>query len=63
MIFVIVLILITVGIYFGNVGINTLIEFNGAVLGFFFIYLLPAVMHFTCLYINPQPVDVPVLII
>lgn len=41
---------ITVGVYFGNVSINTLIQINGAVVGFFFIYLLPAVMHLKCLY-------------
>lgn len=50
LIFVMVLICITVGIYFGNVGIQILIEINGAIIGFFFIYLLPAVMHFKCLY-------------
>ena len=45
-----ILIGITVGIFFGKVKISTLIEINGAILGFFFIYLLPAAMHFVCLY-------------
>lgn len=31
-------------------GIDTLIEINGAVIGFFFIYFLPALLHVKCLY-------------
>lgn len=39
------------GIYFANVSIELIIEINGAVIGFFFVYLMPASMHFKCLYL------------
>lgn len=39
------------GIYFAGVSIGVLIEINGAIIGFFFIYLLPALMHGKCLYL------------
>ena len=39
------------GIYAAQVGIDVLIEINGAIIGFFFIYLLPALMHGKCLYL------------
>lgn len=41
---------ITIGVYFAQVSIDTIIEINGAVVGFFFIYFIPAAMHFKCLY-------------
>jgi hypothetical protein len=39
----------------GLVGEN-LIEINGAVIGFFFIYFIPGIMHFKCLYIKKKPI-------
>ena len=41
---------VSMGVFFGNVSIESLIEINGAIIGFFFIYLLPAMMHAKCLY-------------
>ena len=38
------------GIYMAGVSIDNLIEINGAVIGFFFIYFLPALLHVKCLY-------------
>lgn len=33
-----------------NVNIDIIIELNGAVLGFCFIYFLPSILHIKCLY-------------
>ena len=37
-------------VYMVGVSIDNLIEINGAVIGFFFIYFLPALLHMKCLY-------------
>ena len=33
-----------------KVNINDIIDINGSVIGFFFIYFLPALLHFKCMY-------------
>ena len=35
-----------------DVDVSDLIDINGAVVGFFFIYLIPAVLHIKCLYFS-----------
>ena len=35
-----------------EVDINDIIDINGSVVGFFFIYLIPAVLHIKCLYFS-----------
>lgn len=35
-----------------KVSLRELVEFNGAVIGFFFIYLFPSAIHFKCLYMK-----------
>jgi hypothetical protein len=35
-----------------NVSISDIIDINGAVIGFFFIYFLPAFLHIKCLYFS-----------
>ena len=54
-VFVVVIVGISALVFFLNVTIGVLIEINGAIIGFFFIYLLPAVMHAKCLYFSSQP--------
>lgn len=49
--FIVIVLALTIGVYFAGVSIDSLIEINGAVIGFFFIYFIPAAMHFKCLYI------------
>lgn len=39
-----------VGIF--KVNIDDIIDINGAVIGFLFIYLIPAVLHIKCLYFS-----------
>jgi hypothetical protein len=54
--FVVLVVLISSGVFFAKITIENLIEINGAVIGFFFIYFIPAVMHFKCLYITKKPI-------
>lgn len=49
-VFVVVVIGLGLGLYFANVTLQSVIEINGAVIGFFFIYFFPALMQFKCLY-------------
>lgn len=46
-----------------QVNISDIIDINGAVIGFFFIYLIPAVLHLKCLYFSkgkrPMPGEQP----
>lgn len=37
---------------FFRIDIDDIININGAVIGFFFIYLIPAVLHIKCLYFS-----------
>lgn len=37
-----------------RISLRELIEFNGAVLGFFFIYFFPVVIHFKCVYMKKK---------
>ncbi len=37
-----------IGIF--NVNIDIIIDINGAVLGFCFVYFLPSLLHIKCLY-------------
>lgn len=53
-IFVFLIIALTLVIFFTAVPISVLIEINGAVVGFFFIYFIPAAMHFKCVYIDKK---------
>lgn len=39
-------------VYLTNLTIQNLITINGGIIGFFFIYLLPAMMHLKCLYFS-----------
>jgi len=44
---------------FFEVNINDIIDINGAVIGFFFIYLIPAVLHIKCLYFSKGKKRIP----
>lgn len=44
-----------------EVNINDIIDINGAVIGFFFIYLIPAVLHIRCLYFSTGKTRMPQL--
>ena len=35
-----------------DVDVSDIIDINGAVIAFFFIYLIPAVLHLKCLYFS-----------
>ena len=35
-----------------QVDVDDIIDFNGAVIGFFFIYFIPASLHIKCLYFS-----------
>jgi hypothetical protein len=37
---------------FFKVNIDDIIDINGAVVGFLFIYMIPAVLHIKCLYFS-----------
>jgi hypothetical protein len=45
-----------IGICFGisvlKIGLDTIIDVNGSVIGFFFIYLIPVAIHFRCKYMK-----------
>ena len=41
---------LTVGVL--GFSIEKLIDINGAVIGFFFIYLFPAILHIKCMYFS-----------
>lgn len=35
-----------------KISLRELVEFNGAVIGFFFIYLFPSAIHFKCVFMK-----------
>lgn len=37
-----------------RISLREIIEFNGAVLGFFFIYFFPVAIHFKCCFMKPD---------
>ena len=37
-----------------RISLRSIIEFNGAVLGFFFIYFFPVAIHFKCVYMKKK---------
>ena len=39
-----------------KVKINTLVDVNGSVIGFFFIYFLPALLHIKCRYFSKNKI-------
>ena len=43
-----------------GVPLKDIIDFNGAVVGFFFIYFIPAALHVKCLYFSKDKVPVQV---
>jgi hypothetical protein len=42
-----------------NVSITDIIDINGAVIGFFFIYFLPAMLHIKCMYFSKGKLPLP----
>jgi hypothetical protein len=50
--FIVILIGVTVVVNLTGLSIDVIIELNGGVVGFFYVYLLPAGLHFKCLYYN-----------
>lgn len=42
-----------------RININDIIDINGAVIGFFFIYLMPAALHIKCLYFSRGKKSMP----
>ena len=41
-----------------GVPLKDIIDFNGAVVGFFFIYFIPAALHVKCMYFSKDKVPV-----
>ena len=52
--YTVILIGVCLTVSLSNIEIGDIILLNGAVIGFFFIYLLPSITHIQCLYINPR---------
>ena len=42
-----------------KISITDIININGAVIGFFFIYFLPAVLHIKCMYFSKGKRPIP----
>jgi hypothetical protein len=42
-----------------NVSVTDIIDINGAVIGFFFIYLMPAMLHIKCMYFSKGKRPIP----
>jgi hypothetical protein len=40
------------------VKINTIVDINGSVIGFFFIYFLPAILHIRCQYFAKNKITI-----
>ncbi len=59
----IVYVILVIGVCFiigyFQVNISDLITINGGVIGFFFIYFIPAVLHIKCLYFPKGKRPVP----
>jgi hypothetical protein len=51
-IYVVIFIIICLGITLLKVKIGDIIDINGALIGFFFIYFLPALLHIKCMYFS-----------
>lgn len=41
-----------------NVPLKDIIDFNGAVVGFFFIYFIPAALHVKCMYYSKGKIPI-----
>lgn len=52
-IFSVLLIGICLVVSLTKIEVDAIIEVNGAVVGFFFIYFLPLIMHIKCVYYDP----------
>ncbi len=39
-----------------KVKINEIVDLNGSVIGFFFIYFLPSILHLRCLYFSKNKI-------
>jgi len=50
LVYIIVLITLCVSLTVVNVDIDVIIDINGAVLGFCFVYFLPSFLHLKCMY-------------
>ena len=48
-----------IGIF--KISISDIIDINGAVIGFFFIYLIPVILHIKCLYFSKGKKPLPEL--
>ncbi len=44
---------------FFRININDIIDINGGVVGFFFIYFIPAALHVKCLYFSKGKRPIP----
>lgn len=42
-----------------KINVNDIISINGAVIGFFFIYFLPAILHLKCVYFSKGKKPIP----
>lgn len=42
-----------------KINVNDIISINGAVIGFFFIYFLPAILHLKCVYFSKGKRPIP----
>ena len=51
-VYIIVILFICLGISLLRISLRQIIELNGAVLGFFFIYFIPVAIHFKCTYMK-----------
>jgi hypothetical protein len=40
-----------------KVKINEIVDLNGSVIGFFFIYFLPSILHLRCLYFSKNKIS------
>lgn len=60
-VYTVVLLAICLTVSLTGVDIGDIIEINGAVVGFFFIYFLPLITHIKCLYV-PYKVNSPIAI-
>lgn len=47
------------GVVMAKVNIDDIIDINGSVIGFFFIYFLPALLHVKCMYFSKGKKPVP----
>lgn len=50
---------LTIGLL--KISITDIIDINGAVIGFFFIYFLPALLHIKCMYFSKGKRRIPTI--